>query len=52
MRLINSFHSCMVNILEISYALKEEDNDCEYRIEIEAKNMGKLKMYFVINIKD
>lgn len=42
----------MVNILENSYALKVEDFDCEYRIEIEAKNMGKLKMYFVNSTKD
>ena len=36
-----------INISENTYALIKEDFDCEYRGEIEAKNRGKLKMYFV-----
>ncbi len=40
-----------VNISENTYALIKEDFDCEYRGEIEAKNRGKLKMYFVNGVK-
>ena len=40
-----------INISENTYALIKEDFDCEYRGEIEAKNRGKLKMYFVNGIK-
>ena len=40
-----------VNISENTYALIKEDFDCEYRGEIEAKNRGKLKMYFVNGAK-
>ena len=36
-----------VNISENTYALVKDHFDCEYRGEIEAKNRGKLKMYFV-----
>jgi len=36
-----------INISENTYALIKDDFDCEYRGEIEAKNRGKLKMYFV-----
>mgnify|MGYP000430132785 CR=1 FL=1 len=36
-----------VNISENTYALVKDDFDCAYRGEIEAKNRGKLKMYFV-----
>ena len=47
MLLIKFFQACMVNISENTFALKKEDFDCEYGSEIEANNMGKLKMYFV-----
>ncbi len=40
-----------VNISENTFALIKEDFDCEYRGEIEAKNRGKLKMYFVNGAK-
>jgi class 3 adenylate cyclase len=40
-----------INISENTYALIKEDFDCEYRGEIEAKNRGKLKMYFVNDTK-
>lgn len=36
-----------INISENTYALIKEEADCEYRGEIEVKNRGKLKMYFV-----
>ena len=40
-----------INISENTYALIKNDFDCEYRGEIEAKNRGKLKMYFVNKAK-
>jgi len=40
-----------INISENTYALIKDDFDCEYRGEIEAKNRGKLKMYFVNKAK-
>ena len=36
-----------INISERTYLLIKDIFDCEYRGEIEAKNKGKLKMYFV-----
>lgn len=36
-----------VNISETTYALINDQFNCEYRGEIEAKGKGKLKMYFV-----
>ena len=36
-----------INISESTYELVKEKFDCEYRGEIEAKNKGMLKMYFV-----
>jgi class 3 adenylate cyclase len=36
-----------INISENTYELIKEEADCEYRGEIEVKNRGKLKMYFV-----
>ena len=36
-----------VNVSEATYQLIKDHFDCEYRGEIEAKNKGKLKMYFV-----
>ncbi|MBI1221608.1 MAG: tetratricopeptide repeat protein [Bacteroidetes bacterium] len=38
-----------INLSENTYLLVKDDFDCEYRGEIEAKNKGKLKMYFVGN---
>ena len=40
-----------INISENTYALIKKDADCEYRGEIEVKNRGKLKMYFVNRIR-
>ena len=36
-----------INISETTYALVKDKFACEYRGEIDAKNKGKLKMYFV-----
>ena len=36
-----------INISETTYQLIKEKYNCDYRGEIEAKNRGKLKMYFV-----
>lgn len=36
-----------INISESTYLLIKEKFDCEYRGEIESKNKGKMKMYFV-----
>jgi class 3 adenylate cyclase/tetratricopeptide (TPR) repeat protein len=36
-----------INVSETTYALVKEKFSCEYRGEIDAKNKGKLKMYFV-----
>jgi len=41
-----------INISENTYDLIKEDFNCEFRGEIEAKNRGKLKMYFVTSSKD
>ena len=40
-----------INISENTYALIKDDFECVYRGEIEAKNRGKLKMYFVNKVK-
>ncbi len=41
-----------INISENTYALIKEEADCEYRGEIQVKNRGMMKMYFVNDIKD
>ncbi|MGB5171974.1 MAG: adenylate/guanylate cyclase domain-containing protein [Eudoraea sp.] len=40
-----------INISENTYAMIKDVAECEYRGEIEAKNRGKLKMYFVQGMK-
>jgi class 3 adenylate cyclase len=40
-----------VNISEQTYDLVKDFFDCEYRGEIDAKNKGKVKMYFINGIK-
>ncbi|HMV42999.1 MAG TPA: adenylate/guanylate cyclase domain-containing protein, partial [Leptospiraceae bacterium] len=40
-----------VNISEKTYHIVKDFFDCEYRGELEAKNKGKVKMYFVNRIK-
>ena len=39
-----------INISENTYALIKEDAECEYRGEIQVKNRGMMKMYFVNGI--
>jgi class 3 adenylate cyclase len=46
-RMESSSEPGRINISENTYALISEDFDCEYRGEIQAKNRGMLKMYFV-----
>ena len=41
----------MINVSEDTYDLIRDVYDCEYRGEIEAKNKGHLKMYFVKGLK-
>ena len=41
-----------VNISENTYQLIKDKFDCEYRGEIEAKNTGKLRMYFLNSLKE
>lgn len=40
-----------INISHSTYELIKEEVECEYRGEIEAKNRGKVKMYFATAIK-
>lgn len=40
-----------VNISDSTYELIKDEFECEYRGEIQAKNKGKLKMYFVMGPK-
>ena len=40
-----------INISEFTYELVKDQFHCEYRGEIEVKNRGKLKMYFVNGVK-
>lgn len=41
-----------INISENTYRKIKENFDCEYRGEIQAKNKGKLKMYYAKHIKN
>jgi len=41
-----------INISKSTYELIKSDFDYEYRGEIEAKNRGKVKMYFVSALKN
>jgi class 3 adenylate cyclase len=36
-----------INLSQTAYDLMKDKFTCEYRGEIEAKNKGKMKMYFV-----
>lgn len=40
-----------INISQFTYDLVKDKFDCKYRGEIEAKNKGKMKMYFVENFQ-
>ncbi len=41
-----------INVSENTYALIKDFFNCEYRGEVEVKNRGKMKMYFVNNTKE
>ena len=41
-----------INISENTYQLIKDEFDCEYRGEIDVKNKGMMKMYFVIQPKN
>src|SRR3970040_3160434 len=41
-----------INVSENTYELIKDTFDCDYRGEIEAKNKGMMKMYFVNNSKN
>jgi class 3 adenylate cyclase len=41
----------MINISEDTFELISDVYDCEYRGEIEAKNKGLMRMYFVKGLK-
>ena len=41
-----------INISNSTYELIKSDFDCEYRGEIEAKNRGKVKMYYINALKN
>ncbi|WP_168731284.1 adenylate/guanylate cyclase domain-containing protein [Robertkochia marina] len=51
-RMESGSHSGRINISETTYDLVREQFKCTYRGEIEVKNKGMLKMYFVNSIKD
>mgnify|MGYP000695848613 CR=1 FL=1 len=42
----------MINISENTFKLVEKYFDCEYRGEIDVKNKGMMKMYFVLGAKN
>jgi adenylate cyclase len=41
-----------INISENTFAIIKDSFDCEYRGEVEAKNRGMMKMYFVNGVKE
>ena len=41
-----------INISANTYALIKDISECEYRGEIQVKNRGMMKMYFVNSVKD
>lgn len=46
-RMESNSESGMINISENTYALVKKDFECEYRGEIDVKNKGMMKMYYV-----
>jgi PAS domain S-box-containing protein len=51
-RMEQSGHTGMVNISGSTYKYIKDFFECDYRGKIEAKNIGKVDMYFVNRIKD
>lgn len=50
-RMESSGEAGKINISEQTYCIIKDFFECEYRGEIEAKNKGKIKMYFLNSIK-
>ncbi|MEQ8302699.1 MAG: adenylate/guanylate cyclase domain-containing protein [Cyclobacteriaceae bacterium] len=50
-RMESSSEAGRVNISEYTYELIKGEFDCQYRGEVEVKNKGKMKMYFVESTK-
>jgi len=50
-RMESNSESGRINISENTYKLIKDKFDCEYRGEIDVKNKGSMKMYFVNNLK-
>jgi class 3 adenylate cyclase len=46
-RMESSGEAGMINISQMTYELIKDDFDCQFRGEIEVRNKGKMKMYFV-----
>ena len=51
-RMETNCESGKINISENTYSIINESFDCEYRGEIQAKNKGKLKMYYAKELKN
>lgn len=51
-RMETNCESGKINVSENTYAKIKENFDCEYRGEIQAKNKGRLKMYYAHTIKN
>ncbi|WP_332911748.1 adenylate/guanylate cyclase domain-containing protein [Algoriphagus boritolerans] len=51
-RMEQSGEAGKINISHSTYNLIKDNFECEYRGEIDAKNKGKLEMYFVKGRKD
>ena len=51
-RLESNSESGKINISENTYHLIKDSFDCEYRGEIQAKNKGMMKMYYVHHKKE
>ena len=51
-RMETNCESGKINVSENTYTIIKENFDCEYRGEIQAKNKGRLKMYYAHTIKN
>ncbi len=51
-RMEQSGHVGMVNVSEVTYGYIKDFFECDYRGKIEAKNHGKIDMYFVNRLKE
>ena len=51
-RMENNSQPGKINVSQHTYELIKDHFDCEYRGEIEVKNLGRMKMYFVLKPKE